>query len=79
MVGRRKTDFDPAHIDDSIDWDIVVNMNDGLEGMEGRVVEVRRRYFTITLTHVLLIALSVASSMIGAALAIGYAIGKGLL
>lgn len=78
-MGRRKSDFDSTHIDDSIDWDVRVDRDTGYDGMEGRVTSVRRRYFTITLPHVLLIIVAVASAMVGGALAIGHAIGKCLI
>lgn len=79
MAGRRKTDFDSGHMDESIDWDIKVDRDAGYDGMEGRVTSVRRRYFTITLPHVLLILTAIASAFIGGALAVGYAIGLGIL
>lgn len=75
MSGRRKTDFDFSRVDDSVEWDIRVDRDIGYDGMDGRTTSVRRRYFTITLPHALLIGASVASGMIGGAFVIGYALG----
>lgn len=75
MAGRRKTDFDPVHMDESIDWDIKVDRDTGYDGMEGRVTSVRRRYFTVTLRHVLMILVAVAAGMVGGALGVGFLFG----
>lgn len=75
MAGRRKTDFDPIHMDESIDWDIKVDRDTGYVGMEGRETSVRRRYFTVTLRHVLMIMVAVAAGMVGGALGVGFLFG----
>jgi hypothetical protein len=57
--------------DTSIEWEISVDHRDGFDGMKVERT-VKKRYYTVTMHHVLLLILALTMSAWGGIFALGY-------